>query len=81
MKVWVLIIDHKHGADTYVCDSYATARRQLWEYVRDNWEWEIDEKMPADQNQAIEEYFESLRDQPAPEFYEISEETVINEGS
>lgn len=51
----VLIIDHKHGRNIYVCHNYMQI---LFEYVQD-W-WCFAKKIPTDKQTAINFYFDYM---------------------
>lgn len=63
-KVWVLTISHKHGIDTEVYDTEEAARDGLLDYVKQWWdEYDHDDEMPADRDQAISRYFDDRDDE------------------
>lgn len=36
MKIWLLLIDHESGVNSYACKNEEIAKRFLSEYVREN---------------------------------------------
>ncbi|WP_024516985.1 hypothetical protein [Bradyrhizobium sp. Tv2a-2] len=52
MKVWVLIIDHRHGTDFSVHTSQASAEAANFAYCDQNWSQEFSEDRPADDDLA-----------------------------
>ena len=62
MKIWIAVISHRHGINTYAARTRAKLRKQLYAYVREWWASEIpDEPMPQfDKQDAIDQYFERV---------------------
>lgn len=69
--VHVLLIEHKHGSITNVYATGQAAYDALHEYVAENW-YDDDGPIPADQDAAIEAYFEDNGD----EFYTLNDVSV-----
>ena len=67
MKVWVLVIDHKHGTDTYVFSTEEKAREHLDAYIFEWWD-DDDTVDPATltREERVERYF---YDHPDNEWY------------
>jgi len=63
MKVWIGIVSHRHGTNTYAGKTRAALMRQLYEYVEENWADEIrDDVFPSGQTRrfVIDRYFEEV---------------------
>jgi hypothetical protein len=74
--VVVLVIQHNHGVNTYVTRTYDTAKEILLDYVSDWWfDTFPDDEMPANSDDAIEEYF---NENYGREHYCIDEVYLIN---
>lgn len=79
--VWVLTIDHRHGQDTWVHLTEDGARGTLVNYVCEWWSEltgrnahaDLPEQAPADDQEAINTYFEWVGD----EYYNIEKTTVL----
>ncbi|MGD0399375.1 MAG: hypothetical protein ABSC04_10725 [Syntrophobacteraceae bacterium] len=59
-QITVLIIDHRHGRNVYVCESEGTAIAELYRFVEEYW-GEMPEnfgKIPLSRQEAIKAYFE-----------------------
>jgi hypothetical protein len=77
-NVYVLVIEHRHGDDLYVCRTQRSARTRLDEYVREWWDHEMpDRKMPKKRQERILEYFAEMSDRQEKEFYTISESELL----
>lgn len=62
--IWVLVIEHRHGANTYVHKTEAGAQQSLRAYVDDNWAQELGTRpVPDDEEDMIAEYFERVDDE------------------
>jgi len=73
--VWVLVIEHKHGANHYAHRTEAGARATLAEYVAEWWDdWNGLDERPEDPEEAIKLYFEAQES----EWYTM-EEVVLGE--
>lgn len=60
MKVWVLVIDHKHGLTVTAHANEQQAQKALWDWCNEWWEHELG-SLPRPANQAddlVDEYFE-----------------------
>jgi len=55
VSVWLLTVLNSHGTELYVCRDEAVARRQLYEYVAENWPWEW--PMADNPDEAISDFF------------------------
>ena len=77
-KVHVLVIQHRHGDDLYVCRTTAGAGRQLAGYVREWWDHEMSGPMPRRRSERIDEYFREMGESRQKEFYSISEEDLLD---
>jgi hypothetical protein len=76
--VYVLVIQHRHGEDMYVCRTERSARRRLDEYVREWWDHEMpDRQMPKGRSERIDEYFREMGELRVKEFYMISEAELL----
>lgn len=77
-NVYVLVIEHRHGDNLYVCRTWRSARTRLDEYVREWWDHEMpDRTMPRKQEQRILQYFAEMSDRLGKEFYTISESELL----
>jgi hypothetical protein len=66
----VLIIEHRHGRNVYVCESEDIAAAELYRFVEEYWN-EMPEdfgKIPLSRQEAIKVYFE---EKDAEESYEM----------
>ena len=76
-KVHVLVIEHRHGNDVYVCRAKRIADRKLDEYVRDWWGYEMGgEPMPEDPKKRLEQYFSEMGERLGQEFYTLRETKI-----
>jgi hypothetical protein len=80
VTVWVLSIDHRHGTNVYVHETEPGAKDSLVDYVRENWEDEVgrgfselDAEPPADDQEAIDAYFDEVAD----ESYILTNEVLL----
>jgi hypothetical protein len=77
-NVYVLVIEHRHGDDLYVCRTERSACRRLDEYVREWWDHEMpDRQMPKRRSERIDEYFKEMGELRLKEFYTISESELL----
>ena len=63
MKVWIAVVEHRHGQNVYAARTKKALVRQLYEYVEEWWASEIpDEELPADQpkQDVVDRYFEHV---------------------
>lgn len=68
--IWLLVITHAHGDNTYPCATEEAAKQQLYGFVDNNWEAEMDEQtQPDDPEQSAAEYFDYVDE----ESYSITE--------
>lgn len=59
MKVWVLVIEHRHGFDVFVHRTQEGARQRLLAFVLEWWDREMDgAPQPDSPDLAIDMYFE-----------------------
>lgn len=66
MKIWTLVIDHKHGITPSTHLSEAEAKQALWNWCDDWWEQELrGRERPANEGDLISEYFEHVEDEIA----------------
>lgn len=75
--VTVLIVNHKHGQNVWVCENRKVADQELYDYVVDNWDDE-EGPVPKDIQEAIDEYFDGQVS--GEEWGDFIETTVIMEG-
>ncbi len=57
MKIYTLVIDHRHGTDIYNFLSEAEMNDQLYAYVKDRWHEEDGSIDAVSRGEAIESYF------------------------
>ena len=78
-KVHILSIVHRHGTNLTAHATRAGARKELHKYVAECWDelW-LKGSMPADQDEAIEAYFDRARD-IGEEEYTLDEVDVQSE--
>ena len=68
MDVWVVNVSHRHGVNIYVAATEELAWDELYQYVKDNWEYELGgTSMPEGRDDAIGMYFERVEE----EFYDL----------
>lgn len=64
IDVHVLNVEHSEGVATYVATSLGEQNEQLIQWVRENWEQELDEELPDDFDKEpmmyVEDYFKSV---------------------
>lgn len=61
MKVWIAVVEHRHGQNVYAARTKRKLLDQLYAYVKQWWESEIpNEELPpnASLQDAIDRYFE-----------------------
>lgn len=66
MKVWVAIIDHRHGQNVHVAETEEKAVESLYAYVKDWWKDEIPQKrLPRNKKHfdVVKQYFELVEDE------------------
>lgn len=82
VNVWVLRIEHRHGADVVVFATEEAALNSLWMYVQTWWAEEMCRyelvPMPEDRGAAIDAYFEEMSGKLGREFYELTEQEVYS---
>lgn len=73
MNIWILRIDHKHGENISAHTTEKLAEKELYTYIRDNWDDGLDEQYDLLENltpkQATEHYFECHANCLDPETY------------
>jgi hypothetical protein len=63
MKIWIAVIEHRHGQNVYAARTKRNLVDQLYAYVKQWWESEIrDEELPANvsKKDTVDRYFESV---------------------
>jgi hypothetical protein len=81
-RLTILTIDHNHGTNTYLCRTEEVADRELFNYVKENWDIKTDPQndssplytMPLEPAHAIETYFSYHSED---EWYSIDFQEVI----
>ena len=77
-RVHVLMIEHRHGSDVYVCRTEAIAHNHLDRYVREWWEYEMEgQPMPKDADQRWQQYFAEMSEKRGEEFYTLWETQIL----
>jgi hypothetical protein len=77
MIIHLGIISHRHGDNFYLGVDEKDLDDQIYDYVKENWEQEMeDEKIPEDEDEAMERYFQVLTEQQNREFLNTEEITV-----
>lgn len=63
MKIWIAVVEHRHGQNVYAAKTKNKLVDQLYDYVKQWWESEIpDEELPANvpRKQVVDDYFEHV---------------------
>ena len=63
MKIWIAVVEHRHGQNVYAARTKRKLLDQLYAYVKQWWESEIpDEELPANlpKKEAVDRYFEHV---------------------
>ena len=63
MKIWIAVVEHRHGQNVYAARTKRKLVDQLYAYVKQWWESEIpDEELPAkvSKREAVDLYFEHV---------------------
>jgi hypothetical protein len=63
MKIWIAVVEHRHGQNVYAAKTKKKLVDQLYDYVKQWWESEIpDEELPANvsKKQVVDDYFERV---------------------
>ena len=63
MKIWLAVVEHRHGQNVYADRTKRGLLDQLYEYVQEWWESEIpNEDMPTDlpRKEVIDQYFSKV---------------------
>lgn len=62
MKIWIAVIEHRHGHNVYAARTKAKITNDLYDYVKQWWESEIPEEMPVklSKKEAVDKYFEMV---------------------
>lgn len=79
MKIWILVIDHKYGTDTYAFSTEEKAREHLDGYIFEWWLTDGPEGVDPSKltpSERIEQYFE---DHPDNEWYVLRETNLDGE--
>ena len=58
MKIYTAVIDHKHGTNTYASVTEEGIRKEVADYCREWWTDFTDVKIPKDDQQVIDIYFD-----------------------
>lgn len=71
--VWVAVINHKHGHDVFAAASEDGIRKEIHEYVKEQWKSEMpdDMQIPADREEAISAYFDYLQEHSIYEYIDF----------
>ncbi|WP_439398545.1 hypothetical protein ACRQ5Q_14660 [Bradyrhizobium sp. PMVTL-01] len=77
MKVWVLIIDHRHGTDVTVHASKLEADAIMYAYCDKWWEREYPDEPRPDDSKLVARYWERQSDQGEESY--LLEEREIND--
>ena len=76
-KVWVLVIEHKHGTDIYVNATEERARKALYEYCAASWDEWMDKHhgflKDLKRDDVIDAYFNPDQVALDPEWYILKE--------
>ena len=78
MKVWIAVVEHRHGQNVYAARTKKALVRQLYEYVEEWWASEVpDEEWPADlpRQAVVDRYFERV----GHEWLETLTQTTVTE--
>ncbi len=77
MKVWVLVIDHKHGVNARVFATKELCDQAVFDWCKEWWPTEFSGKpLPAD-DQLVEEYFEGMVNRWGDAESHLIEECVV----
>lgn len=63
MKIWIAVVEHRHGQNVYAAKTKKKLMEQLYDYVKQWWESEIpDEELPtkASRREIVDRYFERV---------------------
>ena len=63
MKIWIAVVEHRHGLNVYAARTKRKLVDQLYAYVKQWWESEIpDEELPAkaSRREIVDRYFERV---------------------
>lgn len=72
-KVWVLVIEHRHGFNHYVNKTNEGMLNALAEYCKEWWEeLQYSEEIPSDRGELIDTYFDNVYE----EWYTYEEVTI-----
>jgi hypothetical protein len=63
MRVFVLVIEHRHGRNVYAAATRNLAKNLLFAYVEDWWSQECKGSMPSRPGRAIKAYFDRVDDE------------------
>ena len=72
MKIWVLVITHKHGEDVTAYRSEVLMKHGLAEFCRQWWskEFGIEKPMPKDDDALVNQYFFQVSETEQYDFHE-----------
>jgi hypothetical protein len=76
MLIQVAVINHRHGTNVYLAETFEGVEKQVFEYVKDYWDDLDAGKMPNDKSESalIQMYFEKSPD----ETYDYCESELKN---
>lgn len=57
MSIWILVIDHKYGTDTYAFSNEETARAKLDAYMHEWWDDKSVDPATLSHEERVERYF------------------------
>ena len=63
MRIWIAVVEHRHGQNVYAAKTKRKLLDQLYAYVKQWWESEIpDEELSAglSKKEAVDRYFEHV---------------------
>jgi len=63
MKIWIAVVEHRHGQNVYAARAKRKLMDQLYAYVKQWWESEVpDEELPAkmSKREVVDLYFEHV---------------------
>ena len=63
MRIWIAVVEHRHGQNVYAARTKRKLLDQLYAYVKQWWESEIpDDELPANvsHQDAVNRYFERV---------------------
>ena len=63
MRIWIAVVEHRHGQNVYAAKTKKGLVDQLYDYVKQWWESEIpDDELPAkaSRREIVDRYFERV---------------------